>query len=706
MFALFIVFFLSGANITYLMQFIFHRHFPPLLFINLSILNSLLLPPLALLLYYRQSLYISTVSIALIYSSFALIPLLWPFIHSFLLRWFPEFKPQRFFLPRSIHYHHPLLIAILIIFAITTFNILQYSFLPTPDSYSWLILHEEKLHLNQIPAPANDGRAAFSALIASIYFLTDIKLFYLFKYFLPYLSLLALIPLYLAAQHLRSKYLQLLLLFGLLISPTVILEMGYIRQQILFLLFLYFAVGLAVHAHHRRDSLLFYLIGFYALLGSFIHPAFLIFILTWLLSLFLSKLSWIIKYKYRSLLIFILAIPLADRFNVSNMFIRIYEQARASLFYFLQGHWNLKFPTFFINSDNYEMSWPGLSGVVKYYAYYAGPVIGAITIFFIYLLFVNKQVRAYLRQILISKYTSVILAPVLLLLLIAEIAPRFGNIAFLPDRAWQYLGILLVFFLFSILSLIDNQIILRPKPVQFFFCSILLITFSVSVGGASYINHLTKYTMPDYEFAAITWIQDNFHSSSRIFSSSSKNILRYHAQAIYHGFSPDHYSLADSRSIIEHMSSQVDIPTKTHSDLTRISALLSEIADESSKAKQQVEEGISHNKISIGTFEYLHSTKNAIQLDINELTTKANAAHKIQIQNQVAADNLPDLYIYYAKTHPKNPYASRPYQSSFTTDQDILAFPALDGDNSSFKRVYTARDNVIIWQVLTKDIHQ
>jgi hypothetical protein len=700
----FVVFWLSGANILHLMQQILRRDFSWLIFFILSTLNSLFIPPLFVLLFYYQFKFVSVTSVTMIYASLSLIPLLWPGVHLFVSRWIKDFKPKPFVFPSFKFNNNALLWAFIIVVLVQSLNVFQYSFLPVPDSYSWLILFESKVALNKLPITTGDSRNSFAALVTALHYLADVKLFILFKYFLPFLSLFALAPLYLAARTIKSKLLQLPLLLSLLISPTISLELGYIRQQVLFLIFLYFAVGLSIYAYQKKDYTTQYLILFYAFLGTFIHPAFLIFVLTWLIAFFISKAKWIWSHKYLSLLVFVLAIPVAEKFTVLNMFVRIYAQARASLRHLLHAKWNLRFPAHFINSDTYEMSWPGFTGVTKYYAYYVGPVSLVIIIFVIILLIANTQFRKSTKALLLNSYTAAITLPIILFFCIAEIAPRFGNIAFLPDRAWQYLGILLTLFLFLLLSSIDKGIIFSGKTNRYIAVIGLGSFYLVSIIGAMYINSLTKYIMPDYEFRAIEWIKENTSSESRIFSGSSRNIIGYHAKAKYTGFNSKYYSNPDKDVILRHMSSQIDIPTVAYSDLNRISAIFSELAAVSTKSKVELEEAIEYNEVSTKLFNDLRDARFAVQKDISELSTLIDKSQEFQVAQQLGADNLPDIYVYYAKTHPKNPYAARPYESSFTSDQKVSSFPALDGHPDDFIRVYEEGDNVIIWQVLDPNI--
>src|SRR3990167_6259036 len=154
-------------------------------------------------------------------------------------------------------------------------------FLPVPDPSSWLIDFSQNFSINQLPLATDYARRSFSALLAAFFYLGHLDPYFTFKYFLPFLSLLILPPLWLAARLLSGRFWQFIFLFtAIFISPTIILEVTYIRQQVIFLIFLYFMVGLHLHAIHAKDKTIFYLLFILALFGTTIHPAFLIIILT------------------------------------------------------------------------------------------------------------------------------------------------------------------------------------------------------------------------------------------------------------------------------------------------------------------------------------------------------------------------------------------------------------------------------------------
>jgi hypothetical protein len=482
----------------------------------------------------------------------------------------------------------------------------------------------------------------------------------------------------------------------------VILEFEFIRQQVFFLIFLYYCVGLQIYAIKEKDMSVFYLTGLLSLFGAAIHPAFLIITLSWILALTISHLKTFWRHKYKFILIAALAFPLAEKTLIVNMYIRIYEQASASFKNLIAGNWNMKFPAYFINSDTYEMSWPGLSGVVKYYSFYAGPIALATLVIFVILFPLKPNFR---KQLLLNpaKPSLFILIPTLLFFIIAEIAPRFGNIAFLPDRAWQYLSILFIFPLFIILSFTSRYLSpLKAASFPLLFVLFAVITFS----GAAYVNNLTQYTIPDYEFTASRWILDNTPEGSFIYSGSSKNLIRYHSQRKFIGFDPSLYNEQNPANIINHLSSQIDLESEISSNLTLVSGLLADISNRATSSKASLDTAIKYRSLLLDSYDALDTVFQKLELSIKQARENAAAARDFHNLNKLTIDNLPPIYIYYSQTHPKNPYSSRPYKSTFTANLELNQFSGLDDKPNLFERVYTDDNKVIIWHVKTFNLNQ
>lgn len=697
----FLVTLVPGINIVYIAEKIARQNYQLPVFISLAIISSLTIPPLLLATVYQRLNFIDSSLVLYVYTSFLLIPLLYSFVCFSLRRWYHP-KPETMLVFPPVAFPsiliHPLTLVFLLSLAGLFFNLTRFSFLPVPDSYSWLIEFSQKFSINQLSLSNDFSRRSFSALLSAFFYLGHLDPFFTFKYLFPFLSLLILPSLWLAARLLPSRFWQFIFLFAaVFISPTIILEVTYIRQQVLFLIFLYYMVGLHLYAIYAKDHTMFYLLSVIALFGTTVHPAFLIIILTNITAWFFTHLPLIRRYQFITLLGILLLFPLAQKATIVNMFVRIYEQARASLFNTLTGRWNLNFPAYYVNSDGYEMSWPGFTGVTKYYAYYAGPVSLTVLILFILWLFTRRDFRQTFMVQLRNVASASIVTSYLLFFFIAEIAPRFGHIAFLPERAWQYLSILSIFFLFFV---IKSQPSVHPSRLSSIILPTLLISSSaISFFGASYINNLNRYSMPDYEFAAARWMIDHLDESSIIYSSSSKNLIRYHANKNFIGLNDAMYTESDPAIILDHLSSQLPLSSDVSVNLTQVSAKLSDIRDIAINTKASLDQAILLRRIAPDTYQSIDHQVAQLQTALADIAHDNSLARDYHKTHAPLTDQLPPRYIFYSTTHPKNPLASRPYKSSFTANQDITDFPALDHYPMYFSRVYTDGNNVIIWQV-------
>src|SRR3989338_2223539 len=698
----FFVLFVPGANIVYLVEKITRQNYQFSIFVSLAIISSLTIPPFFLATVYQRLSFIDASLVLSVYTSFLLVPSLYSSISFILRRWYQPESEKLLVFPKVVFPStllHPFSLVFLLSIAALFFNLTRFSFLPVPDPYSWLIDFSQNFSINQLSLATDYARRSFSALLAAFFYLGHLDPYFTFKYFLPFLSLLILPPLWLAARLLSGRFWQFIFLFtAIFISPTIILEVTYIRQQVIFLIFLYFMVGLHIHAIHAKDKTIFYLLFILALFGTTIHPAFLIIILTNFVAWLFTHQTLTRRYQLLTLLGIIILFPLAQKATIINMFIRIYEQARASLVNALIGHWNLNFPSHYINSDGYEMSWPGFFGVIKYYAYYAGPVSLTVLIIFTLWLFTHQRFRqSFISQIRDVSAASIAL-PYVLFFFIAEIAPRFCHIAFLPERAWQYLNILSIFFLFFLIK--DQPSIRFSGPLRSYLPPVLLILFAIiSFYGASYINYLNQYSLPDYEFKAARWMANHLDASSLVYSSSSKNIIRYHANKNFIGLNDAIYSESNPAIILDHLYEQLPLTPDVSANLTRISTKLSEIRDIAAVAKTSLDQAIQLRHLSPDTYQTIDTTVTTLQTALAEIAGDNNATNIYHQTHVQFMQKLPPLYIFYSTTHPKNPLASRPYKSSFTANQNINDFPALDHYPQYFSRVYTDDNNVIIWQV-------
>lgn len=709
--ALFIMLYVSGANITVFIQKITRNTFDTSTTLTLSVLSSILMVPLITLALFLNTGHINT---TLVFVSYALPIALVPLFYV-AARIFPNRIIDHKLLPISYSLHfksilkHPVTWALVLVGGVHIINITQFTFLPAPDIYSLLISFEQATQKNQLMLVADNNRWAFASLIQSVTLLTNLSLYTILKYLFPFLSILTLLPLWLMAQQLRHKLTQFLVLSTTLISSTLILELEFGRDQTIFLIFLYFALGLLVEAARTKNATLFFLVGIFSLSGILMHPTFVLFVLSWLIALGIKHRQTIWRHKITSILVLLAAYPWLGRINViHNITGRLIGGYRTVILQI--GDWNFAFPTRYINADAYDVSWPGVTGVLKYYAFYMGPYSLAIIISLFLLLSVSEHFRKFLRDALRHEYTPIITG-IIFFLLVAEILPRTSNLAYLPDRAWQFTAILLVFPLYLILSFTESTFF-RDRRTRIAILTIFLISTSINIGGAFYINYLNDFTMPAYELRAADWIKHNLPPTSFILTpSSSKNLIRYHAQVNYVKFQHDNFQENNPAVLMNNIKQALT------------SEEIKAIKSQSWHNPYVSEAAINYNEAMLSLIKASDEAKGVIQqysiANTAMLNQKlsANQLRQVRIASDLSStlrlydDSLKSstqeqpeqtVYLYYAQTHPRNPYAFRPYKSSFNDKQTLADFPALQNYPAIFELVYQDNNDVYIWRTVDK----
>jgi len=587
---------------------------------------------------------------------------------------------------------------------------------------------EKSLADNQLSLGSDSNRWAFAALIASIHALSRLDLFILFKIFLPLFTSLIVLPLWLIARQLPHRSSQYVILLTAAISPTIILELEVIRAQSLFLVWLYFSLGFLAHAAKKRDFFLFFLAGTLSILGVFYHALFVVFLLAWLSVLLWHHRSFFLqRYKIFIPLIVIAYFLLRNKAFAINIFNRLTTQAALSINNFLLQKWNLSFPAQF-TSDGLEVGWSGPAGILKYYAFYAGPFSLAFLLFLLLLiLFFWRRVSPHIKQANYFHHPFFYL--LFFFLVVAEIAPRFGGHAYLPDRAWQYISILLISPLFLFLSATGAN-----QSRRVFFNLIGLTLILISIGGSLYVNHLISYRMPAYERAAATWIKANLPVDRLFFTSSSKYLLLYHTSSqrliIDDSFLENNNLQATldhiNKSLVVYRARITAIPDKRYFYNTWYNRHIAEQKIIYDTLNDRVEGAIEHlstlleeGHLDQDTIEpilararNLAQHSNKANDDVYSMLNEADrqlAIKDIKAHSDMSGEELFDfdsIYIYYARTHPSNPYSQRPYKSSFTVNHDFISFPTLDNNPDIFNLIYNDGGNVLIWEVNTDSFIQ
>ena len=487
-----------------------------------------------------------------------------------------------------------------------------------------------------------------------------------------------------------------------LASPVVIFEFEIVRQQLLALIYMYYVVGLCAAYAATKDKLAIHAIGASAVIGSLYHPLFFMIIIPWgICMIFLyGKTVW--RHKIQGLILLLLLIPWIEKIGLDKIIGSVSFLGKKLVLRFIQGNHNWEFPAHYVNIDQNPVGWAGASGVMRYYAFYAGALSLTIILAYIGSSIVSSTFRSFLRKQL---RTIAVIIPLLLIIfffIVAEIAPRTSNIAYLPDRAWQILSIVLLFPLLGMLHFIDRSHFVSSYPRRS-MSIVLAAAIAVNIFGAGYVSYLGKFTTPEYEQRAGEWIMQNLPKDRIIFSASSKNLLRFHTQSNRIHLDPEYFATADSSLIAEHLVTLLKLQGASDKPLNalNIAEKTTEGIEESTK-ENTTSTDTSYDNISIcepGYISYIHQ-KIAIQCSVpTPAMPQGNtiaAPEKLKIPKEYSSA---PLYLYYAHTHPRNPYISRPYKSSFTGNRQESQFPGIDSNPDVFEKIYSDDKNIFIWQV-------
>jgi hypothetical protein len=629
----------AGASFTVILQWLLKKEFNLLEFLSLSILFSFLVPPFLLnlefSLFKQASVWHPLINI------FILV------IPAGLLLFFKKTILPSFQLTTSYSFlrSHPLFLTFILGTLFILLQILSFSPLPDLDPYKWLFKYTYQFENNLLD---HTERPLFGALIFNATTLMGITIFGFFKYFLPFLILTTLIPAWLIARTFTDQRKQWLFLLFILSTPNIVLYAGTAMPQVPLILITYFFVFFLLYSHLKQDDFFLYIAGLSVLIGFFYHETALLILPAWILPILITKRGMLLAHKKT---LFLITIPLL----FSLPYLRpLYDFgarwiARIIPAFLEKAHFNWSYPAQYSNIDRNLMGWDSWSGIIKFYAYYIGPVLGGILFIFL-ILFSYKKFRVFLFEKLQQPGLAIIFLSFLIFFIIAEVFPRFPGLALLPDRAWVFAGIFGYLFLFLLLEYIP-QLSLRKF-------SLFLLLFFVAISGTLYINFLKRYLISPLQLESTEWIQASLPENRLFLSYGYRSLLPVHAN-----------------------SPVVNIPNELYcqSDFQNFEQVLSQF--EATKRILTV--------APLATIPHLSSPiSNRYIYTLTPVTSLKGRP----------------LYIYYSQVHTKNPYRNRPYSMKSWGIQPCPEGKFLfDQFPQKFERVYQAKDafdEVIIWKVL------
>lgn len=703
-----ILFFLSGAPVPIIAQWATHRVFSFWEFVSLWFLGILFSVPLLLTLEF--------IVLGYVYDWFPLadISIL------YLIAAYPILSGKTT-LPLPPSLKHPseknlgsLLIAFVIMVGVILINILSYRALPDLDPYSWLFKYTYQFRNQHLDYIAE--RPLFGAITFEGTRLLNISVYTFFKYVIPFLFSFIVFPAWLVAQNFPRTKQRLIWLAFLFTSPVILLYGQTAMPQAPLIIISYFFAFFLLHSKNQEDRFFLFAAGGSMLLAFLYHPAAAIPLSIWAIATAYHFRKTIFQNKITALLVVLIFLTNLSAFQTLIRFVRSWtEVVIASIF--RPDNINWLYPSVYRNIDHNLMGWGDAAGVLKFYAFHAGPIV--LLTLFICLAFTlsSRSWRTFLRRDILSSIETIILfGSFLIFFAIAEIFPRFPNIALLPDRAWIFTGIFSSLWVFALIKFATNKISYTWVASTFLFATVI-------IGGALYINFLKRYLITPLQWKSAQWIETNLPKERLLLSFGHKNLLPVHANSRLIQVPSDMYcgSLDGFFSVMNTLD-----PEKTTDPTFDDLAIKNSLKTLGALTKDEQDSYESNSTITNKRLDLRQFTNN-VQREIDNINTDAmpksglpllappthvsySPNESILYENVYRSPTLyytinkqkDKIYIYYSEPNKNNPYRGRPY---VMTTWGMESCPnnapfVFDRYPEKFKRVYDDHEEVIIWKVL------
>jgi len=593
----------------------------------------------------------------------------------FLINYFIQKNKNGFLCLRPKKITNEYFIGFFILSIVFLINIFLYSHLPDLDPYGWII--KTKSVFNELKPSFFRGRELYVVFSQVHSDFLGISIFNVFKYVYPLYSILIIFPLSLVARNFKSFWHRLIILVFGLVSPTVILAFGTAMPQIIWLISFYFIIAFLIYYEQTKKDIFFIIPGIISFITVFYHVGSSIIFFFWAIFAIYKYRKVFIKNKAITILLGIILISNIDLLQrLSHFLFKFSSKAWRMM---MDGSANFLFPAYYNNIDGAEMGWAGFSGVLKYYSFYAGPVVFVIAGFFIGLL-INKEFRVFLK----NKFKrnkpvlgiGIIICTGVLLFVLAEILPRLFSVAFLPDRVWVFLAPCFIILLIPIYKFFEKNS--KYKTLGTTFNILLIAALLISVSGAIYVNWQKSYLITKEQKEAAKWMKETLPSKPIVLSSGNRNVITHNADMEYIKVDLSFYQ--DTQELERLLGSE--IKEKIKSDFLKYRKMVYETLEGGYSYDDEIKEAkMSALKVGIRTEEFLK--KEGLRND-----------------SVILRDNLVNnhrLFVFYSPPNENNPYLNRPYsngtQWSFEKESGFIQ----DSDHR-FKRIYN-KDGIIIWEM-------
>ncbi len=661
-----------GINFGMIVQWLFKKKYEFWEFLGIASLSALIIPPLMLTLEFSEFKTLFP-ALPLVNSFFVFVFLLSIFIFQKKARYYlniniPEIKISEILKSNFVLF-------LLFYCGVIFFIVAAYYPLPDLDPYYWHNIFSKDFSSNKI-TDASAYRPLFSSLSYIFNQTSKVDLYAYFKYVIPFLSLLILIPANLFSQNFSSPLKRILIFLFPLINASAFLYLETpIPQAILTIILFYFLFFLA-HSSFSGKKEFFYFGGLAIFISFFYHEAAILIFLFWFVSLLIFDGKKIVnKFKENRLALFLLIIIFATNFSLlKNQFVFFASFSKYLYNCFSNPMLNLKFPASYVNIDGNAMGWAGLPGIAKYYAYYVGLVFFIILLFFTTKLIKNSEFRIFLKEKIFKDRS---LFPLVFcfsfFFLIAEVLPRFPGVAFLPERAWNFGGVFSAIFIVIIFIFLKN----RNKIIYY----ALILAFLVNLGGAIYVNNQKKYLITQAQLDSAQWIIDNLPENRIIFSSGKDDkLLKV-------------FSHSKTVSIPENSFFKSNALEKYFFSENGTDSLIKYFQPEYEKIVERIKQQA--NRLSD---KNIYSNSKEIINYIDSISNDLEKIKDLSIPDEKLLREKYKFFIYYSKEDPRNPYRDRPYYKKNEIENDGFLF---DKYPDKFERIYYDKNNeIVIWSIL------
>ena len=665
--ALIVIFFLPGQNFTALIERATSQKFSLIEKLVITTILALTIPSFIISFLSNQSTSWSS------FIPYSITVISWIAAIKFAPFFWEEYRRES----TSNHLAPALTIATLIIgmflFQLTS----AYYALPDLDPYYWLQQFQNKFH-SPVQISLHEHRPLFLSLGYLFVEIAKIDAYGFFKYIIPFLFFITLLPATLVANRARSLTEALLVYFLPFASASFILYSTSSLPQSIANLLILSAFYSVLHATLSKQPFFFFFGGYLIIASVFFHEMGLLLLLPWLGVLMFThyqRINHFIRQEWLStILLFIIAILLLETIHPYISFITNWVQKVIQAAIQLQS--NFAFPATYINIDGNAVGWGDTWGVIRYYAFYFGPFASLSSTI---LLWYTLRQRQFLQQQWrsmdwIEKNTLLYITVTMLLFLsIAEFFPRFFNLSLLPERALGFATFPIVFLL--------GYHFLRSAQSKFIITILLLITIGINIGASLYINSVKQYLITANQIHSAEWIRGSLPKEKIIVTGTQVNLLRFHAQ----------------------VDTVIDVNDPSiYTDIRVFEKALNRIPSPDERYQQDYSQLLLDTQLKISSLEKLDTSLDTIFIrtifsgiaDNIQSFINAHLNENIPIKSK----EIPPLYIYYSKENSKNPYANRPYAQKIRQDRTSLIF---DQFPDRFERVYSLpEDEVIIWKMI------